>query len=257
MPPRKKKKIGNGITAAAASAGAAAASAPAAAASAPAGRRMSKKLLNAIAERKAAGFSDDDVYDDEEDSDTAASADAADADGAPPIEPYFGANGEATSRATSLPTLPGFETFRANSATAPPLLSSAGQSTARGSSRLGSVLSFINTTPSIHRTTNTATTQSSICNNNLLTPSSITTEGEEEGGGGRREEEGEGGEAIDLCGEEGEEVCLPTISTVWECVYINYKDVNGKEGWECLWCGIGFKPRHATRALRHVLKLKP
>ena len=67
MPPRKKKKIGNGITAAAASAGAAAtstgataASAPAVAASAPAGRRMSKKLLDAIAERKAAGFSDDD-----------------------------------------------------------------------------------------------------------------------------------------------------------------------------------------------------
>jgi len=74
----------------------------------------------------------------------------------------------------------------------------------------------------------------------------ITTEGEEEGGGG---------EAIDLCGEEGEEVCLPTISAVWECAYINYKDVNGKDGWECLWCGISFKPRHATRALRHVLKL--
>ena len=105
--------------------------------------------------------------------------------------------------------------------------------------------------------TDTATTPSSIRDNDLLTPSLITTEGEEEGGGGRREEEGEGGEAIDLCGEEGEEVCLPTISTVWECVYINYKDVNGKEGWECLWCGIGFKPRHATRALRHVLKLKP
>jgi hypothetical protein len=67
---------------------------------------------------------------------------------------------------------------------------------------------------------------------------------------------GGGGEAIDLCGEEGEEVCLPAISTVWECVYINYKDVNGKEGWECQWCGLSFKPRHATRAMRHVLKLK-
>ena len=70
MPPRKKnKKVGDGITAVAASAGSTAASAPAAAASAgataasaPAGRRMSKKLLDAIAERKAAGFSDDDVY---------------------------------------------------------------------------------------------------------------------------------------------------------------------------------------------------
>jgi hypothetical protein len=75
----------------------------------------------------------------------------------------------------------------------------------------------------------------------------ITTEGEEEGGGG---------EAIDLCGEEGEEVCLPAISTVCECAYINYNDVNDKEGWECQWCGLSFKPRHATRTMRHVLKLK-
>ena len=49
---------------------------------------------------------------------TAAAADAA---AAPPIEPYFVANGEATTRATSLPPLPGFETFGgANSATATP-----------------------------------------------------------------------------------------------------------------------------------------
>ena len=57
-------------------------------------------------------------------------------------------------------------------------------------------------------------------------------------------------------GEEGEEVCLPAISAVWECAYINFKDVNGKEGWECQRCGLSFKPRHATRAMRHVLKLK-
>ena len=74
---------------------------------APACRIITKKLADAIAERKAAGMSDDDVDDDDEDSDTAAPADAA----APPIKPYFGANGEATSRATSLPPLPGFETF--------------------------------------------------------------------------------------------------------------------------------------------------
>jgi hypothetical protein len=45
-----------------------------------------------------------------------------------------------------------------------------------------------------------------------------------------------------LCGEEGEEVCLPVpaISAVWECAYINCKDVNGKEGWECQWCGLSF-----------------
>jgi hypothetical protein len=58
-----------------------------------------------------------------------------------------------------------------------------------------------------------------------------------------------------LCGEEGEEA-LPAISTVWECAYINYKDVNGKEGRECQWCGLLFKPRHAIRAMRHVLNLK-
>ena len=40
-------------------------------------------------------------------------------------------------------------------------------------------------------------------------------------------------------------------------MYINLKDLNGgKYGWECQWCGLSFKPRHATRALRHVLKLK-
>ena len=32
--------------------------------------------------------------------------------------------------------------------------------------------------------------------------------------------------------------------------------MNGKEGWECQWRGLSFKPRHATRAMRHVLKLK-
>ena len=179
------------------------------------------------------------------------------ADAPPPIEPYFGAHGEATIRAASLPRLPGFEAFRAtNSATAPPLLSTAAQSTAAAaalpsgsSGPSGSVLSFFNnnitTTPSICRTTNTTTTPS-IRESELLTPSSMTTEGEEYGGLG---------EAIDLSGE-GEEVCLPAISTVWECAYINYKVVNGKEGWECQWCGLSFKPRHATRAMRHVLKLK-
>jgi hypothetical protein len=35
----------------------------------------------------------------------------ADAAAPPPIEPYFGAHGEATIRAASLPRLPGFEAF--------------------------------------------------------------------------------------------------------------------------------------------------
>ena len=196
-----------------------------------------------------------------------ANAAAAPADGAAaPPEPYFGANGVATTRANSLPSLPGFDTFRgANSATVPPLPSTAPADAAaapaalpRGSSGpsglsgpSGSVFSFFNsmtniTTPSIRRTTDITATTPSIPENELLTPSSITTEGEEYGGGG---------EAIDLR-EEDDEICLPTISTVWECAYINYTVVNGKDGWECQWCGLRFKPRHATRALRHVLKLK-
>ena len=32
--------------------------------------------------------------------------------------------------------------------------------------------------------------------------------------------------------------------------------MNGKEGWECGWCGVFFSPWHATRALKHVLKIK-
>jgi len=70
---------------------------------------------------------------------------------------------------------------------------------------------------------------------------------EEEGGGG-------GGGAIDLCCDEVEEAQLPAISTVWECAYINWNDVNGKDGWECQWCRLIFKPMHAPRAMRHVLK---
>ena len=228
-------------------AAAVAAAAPAASAS---GGRIAKKLADAIAVRKAAGsMSDDDIDNNNDDDDDDAAAAPADAAAAPPIVPYFGATGDPTARATSLPPLPGFDAFRgANSDTVPPLLSTAVQSTAAaaalppGRSRpsgssgpSGSVLSFFNTnitTPSIRRTTNTTTTPS-ICENELLTPSSITTEGEEYGGLG---------EAIDLRGEEGEEVCLPAISTVWECAYINYKVVNGKDGWECQWCGLSFKP---------------
>jgi hypothetical protein len=31
---------------------------------------------------------------------------------------------------------------------------------------------------------------------------------------------------------------------------------DGKDGWECGWCGKIFAPRHASRALWHVLKMK-
>ena len=264
MQTRKTTKMKPGgmtaFHAAAVAAAAPAASASGGSAAAASGGRISKKLADAIAVRKAArSMSDDDDDDNNDDDDADAAAAAADAAAARPIAPYFGATGDPTARATSLPPLPGFDAFRG--ANLPPLLSTAVQSTAAaaalppGRSRpsgssgpSGSVLSFFNTnikTPSIRRTTNTTTTPS-IRESELLTPSSITTEGEEYGGLG---------EAIDLRGE-GEEVCLPAISTVWECAYINYKVVNGKDGWECQWCGLSFKPRHATRAMRHGLKLK-
>ena len=70
--------------------------------------RIAKKLADAIAVRKAAGsMSDDDIEDNNDDDDNDAAAAAADAAAAPPIVPYFGATGDPTAQATSLPPLPG------------------------------------------------------------------------------------------------------------------------------------------------------
>ncbi len=81
------------------------------------------------------------------------------------------------------------------------------------------------------------------------TVSTLTTEG---GGGG--EEEREDG-VQEEGGKEGEQ--LPSLKSVFDCSYIKIKTVNdGKDGWECGWCGKIFAPRHASRALRHVLKIK-
>ena len=193
MPPKKKKrKDSSGMTAfhaAAVAAAAPAASASGGSAAAASGGRISKKLADAIAVRKAAGsMSGDDDDDNNDDDDDDAAAAAADAAAAHPIAPYFGATGDPTAQATSLPPLPGFDAFRgANSDTVPLLLSTAAESTAAaaataaqstaaaaalppGRSRpsgssgpSGSVLSFFNTnitTPSIRRTTNTTTTPS-------------------------------------------------------------------------------------------------
>jgi hypothetical protein len=82
-----------------------------------------------------------------------------------------------------------------------------------------------------------------------LTVSTLTTEG---GGGGGEEREDSVGEEG---GEEGKQ--LPSLKSVFDCSYIKIKTVNdGKDGWECGWCGKMFAPRHALRALRHVLKVK-
>ena len=55
-------------------------------------------------------------------------------------------------------------------------------------------------------------------------------------------------------GVEGSE--LAAITSVFDCDHINRKRMNDKDGWECSWCGKFFTPLHATRALKHVLKIK-
>ncbi len=81
------------------------------------------------------------------------------------------------------------------------------------------------------------------------TISTLTTEGG--GGGGQEWEDGIGEEGR----EEGEQ--LPSLKSVFGCSYIKFMTVNdGKDGWECGWCGKIFTPRHASRALWHVLKFK-
>ena len=70
-------------------------------------------------------------------------------------------------------------------------------------------------------------------------------------GGGENEVEGEEEEDAGVDGAE-----LATLGSVFECDRINIKRMNDKEGWECGWCGVFFSPRHATRALKHVLKIK-
>jgi hypothetical protein len=55
-------------------------------------------------------------------------------------------------------------------------------------------------------------------------------------------------------GVEGSE--LAALSSVFDCDHINRKKMNDKDGFECGWCGKFFTPVHATRALKHVLKIK-
>jgi hypothetical protein len=74
------------------------------------------------------------------------------------------------------------------------------------------------------------------------TVSTLTTEGGGESGQERVDSVGEEG------GEEGEQ--LPSLKSVFDCSYVKIKTVNdGKDGWECGWCGKWFAPRHALRGL--------
>ena len=75
----------------------------------------------------------------------------------------------------------------------------------------------------------------------------IVLGGEESGG----EESGQGEEHGDLLEEE-----LPPLRHIFDCAYIVVWVVShGKEGWECRWCNKVFAPKHASCALRHILKI--
>lgn len=57
-------------------------------------------------------------------------------------------------------------------------------------------------------------------------------------------------------GETGGALLLP-LKSIFDCSYISsIAGEGGKSGWECGWCGLKFFPKHASRALRHVLKIK-
>ncbi len=56
---------------------------------------------------------------------------------------------------------------------------------------------------------------------------------------------------------EEETVALLPLMSILDCAYISsIAGEGGKSGWECGWCGLKFFPKHASRALRHVLKIK-
>ena len=72
------------------------------------------------------------------------------------------------------------------------------------------------------------------------------------GGGDMGGVENEGVE--EDAGVEGAE--LAALTSVFDCDHINQKKMNDKDVFECGWCGKFFTPVHATRALKHVLKIK-
>ena len=47
------------------------------------------------------------------------------------------------------------------------------------------------------------------------------------------------------------------LRSIFDCEYIQACVVNdGKDGWKCGWCKKNFSPKHASRALSHVLKIR-
>ena len=75
----------------------------------------------------------------------------------------------------------------------------------------------------------------------------IVLGGEESGA----EESRQGEEHSDLLKKE-----LLPLQSIFDFAYIVVRVVNnGKEGWECRWCNKVFIPKHALRALHHILKI--
>jgi hypothetical protein len=56
----------------------------------------------------------------------------------------------------------------------------------------------------------------------------------------------------------GEDTTLLPLMSIFHCPFIeeNANIKTGKKGWICKWCGKMFSPRHHSRAIRHVLKIK-
>lgn len=74
-----------------------------------------------------------------------------------------------------------------------------------------------------------------------------------------------GGDGGDMGGDENEGVEedagvegaeLAALTSVFKCDCIIQKKMNNKDGWDCGWCSKFFTPLHATRALKHVFKIK-
>jgi hypothetical protein len=56
----------------------------------------------------------------------------------------------------------------------------------------------------------------------------------------------------------GEETTLLPLTSIIHCPFIeeSANSQKGKKGWLCKWCDKMFLPRHHSRAIRHVLKIK-
>ncbi len=54
----------------------------------------------------------------------------------------------------------------------------------------------------------------------------------------------------------GMEVAISSLKFIWDCPMIVRSTVDDKKGWMCRWCNKSFTPEHATRAIKHVLKIK-